>query len=175
MARKEKLYIKEYIDYYLNLGFSHIYILEDNDKNSENISYIMGNSYKEFVIIYDYRQIIEDQKVEFILYYEINKYKYDWIFMNDIDEYLVIKKDSLRLYLSGYNFKKCNFIKFHWIVAKDNNLLHYDNRTLFEHSKGPYLKDTYFKTIARGNIDCIQFDIHTLFISPQRNVSSSFE
>ena len=26
MARNENLYIKEYIDYYLNLGFDHIYI-----------------------------------------------------------------------------------------------------------------------------------------------------
>ena len=32
--------------------------------------------------------------------------------MNDIDEYLVIKKDSLRHYLSGHNFKKCDFINF---------------------------------------------------------------
>ena len=171
MARKENLYIKEYIDYYLKLGFDHIYIFDDNDKNSENITYIIGNSYKDFVTIYDYRRIIRDQKVAFTLCYEMNKYKYDWIFMNDIDEYLVIKKDSLKHYISGHNFKKCDFIKFHWIVAKDNNLLHYDNRTLFERFKGPYLKDTHIKTMVRGNIDDIQFDIHTPFISPHRNVS----
>ena len=49
--------------------------------------------------------------------------------------------------------------------------MHYDNRTLFERFKGPYLKDTHIKTMVRGNIDDLQFDIHTPFISPHRNVS----
>ena len=84
------------------------------------------------------RQIIKAQKVEFTLYYEMNKYKYDWIFMNDIDEYLVIKNESLKHYLSRNRFKKCDFIKFHWVLANDNNLIHYDNRTLSERFKPPY-------------------------------------
>ena len=29
MARKENLYIKEYVDYYLKLGFDHIYIFDE--------------------------------------------------------------------------------------------------------------------------------------------------
>ena len=127
MARKKNLYIKEYIENYQKLGFDHIYIFDDNDKNTENISYIIGNSYKELFTIYDYSRIIKDQKVAYTLCYEMNKSKYDWIFMNDIDEYLVIKTESLRHYLSNHKFKKCDFIKFHWVVAKDNNLLYYEN------------------------------------------------
>ena len=91
--------------------------------------------------------------------------------MNDIDEFLVIKNDSLKHYLSNPKFKKCNFIKFHWVLANDNNLIHYDNRSLFERFKGPYKNNTHIKTMVKGKIDDIQFDIHTPFISPHRNTS----
>ena len=101
----------------------------------------------------------------------MNKNDYDWIFMNDIDEYLVIKNESLKHYLSRNRFKKCDFIKFHWVLANDNNLIHYDNRTLSERFNPPYKLDTHIKTIIRGNIEDLQFDIHTPFISPHRNIS----
>ena len=155
MARNENLYIKEYVDYYLKLGFDHIFIFDDNEPNVENISDIINESYKDFVTIYDYRMIINNQKVAFTLCYEMNKNKFDWIFMNDIDEFLVIKDDSLKHYLSNPKFRKCDFIKFHWVLANDNNLLHYDNRSLFERFKGPYIKDTHIKTMVKGNIDDI--------------------
>ena len=171
MARKENLYIKDYVDYYLKLGFDHIFIFDDNEPGVEKISDVIDNSYHESVTIYDYSTIIKDQKVAFTLCYEMNKYDYDWIFMNDIDEYLVIRNDSLKHYLSNNNFKKCDFIKFHWVLATDNNLLHYDNRSVLERFKGPYKLNTHIKTMVRGNIDDIQFDIHTPFISPHRNIS----
>ena len=33
MARKENLYIKEYVDYNIKLGFDHIFIFDDNEPN----------------------------------------------------------------------------------------------------------------------------------------------
>ena len=171
MARKENLYIKEYVDYYLKLGFDHIFIFDDNPFGGEKISTIINKSYSEKVTIYDYRKTINNQKVAYTLCYEINKYEYDWIFMNDIDEYLVINNDSLKHYLSDNKFKKCDFIKFHWVVSRDNNLLHYDNRTLLKRFKGPYINDTHIKTMVKGKIKGLQFDIHTPSVSPYRNVS----
>ena len=171
MSREENLYVKEYVDYYIKLGFDHIYIFDDNNSGSENISQILDNSYNDYVTIYNYRKIIKDQRMAYTLCYEMNKNKYDWIFMNDIDEYLVIKNESLKHYLSRNRFKKCDFIKFQWLLASDSDLLHYDNRTLKERFIGPYKKDIHIKTIVRGNINDLQFDIHTPFISPHRNIS----
>ena len=171
MARKENLYIKEYVDYHLKIGFDHIFIFDDNEPGTENISDIINDSYNEYVTIYDYSTIIHDQKVAFTLCYEMNKYKYDWILMNDIDEFLVIRNDTLKNYLSNIRFKKCDFIKFHWMLSTDNDLIHYDNRSLLERFKGPYRKNTHIKTMVKGGIDDIQFDIHTPFISPHRNIS----
>ena len=171
MARSENLYIKEYIDYYLNLGFDHIYIFDDNEPNTENVSDIVNNNYDNKVTIYDYKKNITNQKHAYTFCYHQNKYKYDWIFMNDIDEYLVVKNYKLKAYLSKSCFKKCDFIKFHWIVPNDNDLLYYDNRSLFERFKGPYKLDTHVKTMVKGNISEFKFDVHTPSYSPYKNVS----
>ena len=171
MARNENLYIKEYVDYYLKLGFDHIFIFDDNFEDGENISNVLKSSYNRQVTIYDYKKTISNQKVAYTLCYEMNKNDYDWIFMNDIDEYLVIKNDSLKHYLSDIKFKKCDFIKIHWVVARDNDLLHYDNRTLIERFKGPFLKDIHIKTLCKGKIKGLQFDIHTPSVSPYRKIT----
>ena len=42
--------------------------------------------------------------------------------MVDMDEFLVIVNDSLKNYLSNPVFKKCDFIKFHWIIPSDNTI-----------------------------------------------------
>ena len=165
MARKENLYIKEYVDY------EHIYIFDDNKIEEENITEVINKNYYKTVTIYNYKQIIKDQKAAYTLCYEMNKDKYDWIFMNDIDEFLIIKNDTLKHYLSQGIFDKCDFIKIHWVVPTDNNLLKYDNRSLFERFKGPFLLDTHIKTLVRGNIKELQFDIHSPLFSPNNNIS----
>ena len=91
--------------------------------------------------------------------------------MVDMDEFLFIVKDSLKHYLSKQIFKKCDFIKFNWIVPTDNNLLYYDNRSLFERFKGKYVKKESIKTIIRGNIDDLEYWVHSPFKSPKRNIT----
>lgn len=51
MAKKENLYIKEYVDYYIKLGIDHIFIYDNNDDNTEKISDIIGKSYKHYITI----------------------------------------------------------------------------------------------------------------------------
>ena len=103
--------------------------------------------------------------------YNNHKYQFDWFLMIDIDEFLIIKKKSLKKYLSKSIFNKCDFIRFHWIIPNDNNLLHYDNRTLFERFKGPYIKFPFIKTIIRGSINNLTYSIHSPSISPKKNIS----
>ena len=91
--------------------------------------------------------------------------------MIDIDEYLIIKNNTLKNYLSNEAFQKCDFVKIHWAVPTDNDILHYDNRTLLERFKGPYLYDTHFKTFVKGKIKDLKFDIHSPISSPFRNIS----
>ena len=91
--------------------------------------------------------------------------------MLDVDEFLVIKNDNLKHYLSNKKFKKCDFIKIHWLVVTDNDLLHYDNRDLHDRFIGPFLKDTHIKTLVRGNIEGLKYDIHSPYFSPIKNIT----
>ena len=107
MAKKENLYIKEYVDYYIKLGINHIYIYDNNDDNTEKISDIIGNSYKYYVTIYEnIKDIINNKSLIYTNCYNNIKDKFHWIFFNDIDEYLVIKKDNLNSYLSNKKIQR---------------------------------------------------------------------
>ena len=172
MGKKENLYVKEFIDYYIKLGVDHIFIYDDNDINSERISDVIDKSYKKYVTIYENKKkIIRNQRNAFTTCYNNNKKIFDWFLMIDIDEYLIIVKDRLKNYLSKNIFKKCDFIKIHWVKATDNNLLYYDKRPLLERFKGPYIKSHVIKTLVRGNIENLKYNIHSPYFSPKNNVT----
>ena len=91
--------------------------------------------------------------------------------MVDMDEYLVIVNDTLKNYLLNPVFNKCDFIKIHWAIATDNNLLHYDNRSLFERFKGPYKYSRFIKSMIRGHINNLKYQVHSPYFSPKRNIT----
>jgi len=91
--------------------------------------------------------------------------------MIDMDEYLIIKDNTLKGYLSDKVFDKCDFIKIHWKMTSDNNLLHYENKSLFERFKEPYILSDHIKSILRGGINNLKYSIHSPEFSPERNVT----
>lgn len=176
MGKKENLYIKEYVDYYIKLGIDHIFIYDDNEPNTEKISDIINDKYKNIVTIYEnIKDTIKNQSMAFTTCYNNNKNNFNWFIMFDMDEYLYIINDTLKNYLSNTIFNKCDFIKINWAFPKDNNLLHYDPRTLFDRFKGPYIKSDFVKSIIRGNISDLKYWVHSPFISPQRNITCNNE
>ena len=176
MGKKENLYVEQFINYYINLGIDHIYIYDDNEEGSEKISDCLSKKLKEKVTIYEnIKGYIKKQSNAFTNCYYNNYKKYDWFIMIDMDEYLYIIKNTLKNYLTNKIFDKCDFIKFHTIIPTDNNLIFYDNRTLFERFKGPYIKQFDIKTIIRGNISNLIYNIHSPSSSPQRNITCNNE
>ena len=123
MGKKENLYIKEFIDYYIKLGIDHIFIYDDNDPNTEKMSDIINDTYKNTVTIYEnIKNTIKHQNLAFTTCYNNNINKFDWFIMFDMDEYLYINNDTLKNYLSNKIFDKCDFIKIHWAFPKDNTV-----------------------------------------------------
>ena len=173
MGKEENLYLNEFIDYYINIGVNHIFIYDDNPPNIEKLSNIISNKYKQNVTIYEnITNIIKDQSMAFNDCYQKNKNIYDWFLMVDMDEFLYLVEDnSLKEYLSNKIFDKCDFIQFNWALSTDNNLIYYDNRTLFERFKPPYLKDKFVKSMIRGNISELKYWVHSPYSSPLRNIS----
>ena len=78
---------------------------------------------------------------------------------------------SLKEYLSDKNFEKCDFIKFNWATANDNNLVYYDSRPSLERFKPPYIKESFVKSIIRSNIPELHYWVHSPDYSPKRNVT----
>lgn len=95
--------------------------------------------------------------------------------MMDLDEYVYIVNDTLKRYLTNKIFDKCDFIKLHWVVPTDNNLIYYDPRPLFERFRPPYKESPQVKSIIRGNISDLKYLVHSPSFSPKRNVSCNNE
>ena len=88
--------------------------------------------YDSVVIEYTKPLGFSHQRQSFTHCYNKHKDEYDWILMIDIDEYLIIRNNTLRGYLNDKIFDKCDTIKIHWLMARDNDLLYYENKSLFE-------------------------------------------
>ena len=177
MGKKDNLYIREYIKHYRKLGVDKIFIYDDNDPKTEKFSDIVNNILeRKYVKVYDNIQsYIHKQGEAFTNCYNLNKNDYDWFIMVDTDEYLIIVNVTLKNYLSKNIFDKCDFIKINWVIATDNELLHYENKSLFERFKGPYQKSIYIKSIIRGKIENLTYWVHSPKISPIRNVTCNNE
>lgn len=170
MGKKENLYSKEFMEYYMKLGVDHIFIYDNNEPFTEKISDTLDNRYRNRITFYDTNILnISHQSKAFTDCYKNNINKFDWFIMVDMDEYLYIVDDTLKNYLTNRIFNKCDFIKIHWVNSKDNNLLYYEPKPLFERFKPPYIKSIYIKSIIRGNIPNLTYWVHSPMISPKRN------
>ena len=176
MGKLENLYINEFISYYIKLGVDHIIIYDNNEPKTEKIKDVIKNNYANKVSIFEtYKYNINHQSQAFTNCYQTFKQKYDWFIMVDIDEYLYIINDTLKHYLNDEIFKKCDFIKLHWVTPTDNNLLYYDKRPLFERFKGPFIKEKKIKSIIRGNISDLMYWVHSPSFSPKNNITCNNE
>ena len=147
IGKDENLYAKEFVEYYLSLGFDKIIILDNNDLKGEKFDdilkpYIENN----FVEIKDLRGIKQIQIPAF-------NYLYDWIAFFDFDEFLFIKNSTnLKDYIYSSRFKKCQQVLFNWYIYNDNDLLKYDNRTMIDRFTQLAFFPGRTKFIVRGNI-----------------------
>ena len=83
-------YINEFVNHYQKLGYDHIYIYDNNNKNDERMDQIYFNS--NFVTIIDYRGYNNKDsqyKAYYNCYKNYNK-KGDWLSFFDFDEFLEI-------------------------------------------------------------------------------------
>lgn len=171
MGRKENLYAREFMEYYMKLEVDHIFIYDNNDSD-ERIKNVLDNKYKDKISFYETKILHMNSQLEaFNDCYKNNLKKFDWFIMVDMDEFLYIVNDKLKNYLTNKIFDKCDFIKIHWANTQDNNLIHYDPRPLFQRFKKPYIKSNFIKTIIRGNITNLKYWVHSPYISPERNVT----
>ena len=94
IAKNENLYAREFIEYYLVLGFNKIIIFDNNEIDGENFDgiledYIKNNS----VEILNIRGLASTQLAVYNYCYRKYNHQYDWLAFFDFDEYLYIKNN----------------------------------------------------------------------------------
>ena len=167
-GKQENRYIIEYIEYYKKFGIDKIILYDNNDLADENFENITKKFINEnFVEIKNWRGIKNPQMKIYQDCYKNNYEKYEWLIFNDIDEYLYLKSyNNIKDFLSKKKFKNCENIQLNWLLYTDNNLIHYQNKSLklrFK-EKDPYmnerkiLKISNGKSILRGHIPNITIE-----------------
>lgn len=98
IAKNENLYINEWIDYHFKLGFDNIIVCDNDDE------LILKDVIKDDrVIIEDYTKVEGVQKIAYRTSFKKYKEQYDWIFLIDIDEFLVLENhNNVKDFLSGF-------------------------------------------------------------------------
>ena len=92
IAKNENNYIREWVEHYHNIGFSSIYLFDNNETNGENLEDPIKDYIKSGFVIVDkkYRGINDRlcQIEAYTYFYTENKNKFDWCLFVDIDEFL---------------------------------------------------------------------------------------
>ena len=181
-GRLENRYAVEFVEYYKQLGFDHIYICDNNHDGEEHFEDVLQPYIDEdFVTIINYRNVICIQWFVYKHVYDILSYydyKYDWLFCCDFDEFLTLTKDkNIKEYLNRDCFKDANQILINWKTYTDNDLVYDDGRPCLERFITPMeinkkaepndwcVTNTCIKSIIRTNICDLNYNTNHCFIN----------
>lgn len=135
-AKFEQCYIREWIEWYKNLGIDHIFIADNNPSKYEyQLNTIISDYiYNGFVTIYNYNDISPIQPNCYIDIYNNQRYNYEWFFICDIDEFLHIPEtnNSIKDFIHLPKFNQFNSIAINWRQYDDNDLLYYEDKPVQE-------------------------------------------
>lgn len=168
IGRRENLYAREFVEHYQKLGFSKIYILDNNHDGEEHFEDVIGDYVDNgFVEIIDIRNETNCQMKEYTNLYAKHGKDHDWIAFYDFDEFLILENNiSINEYLSQFP-NDCQEVLINWLCMTDNNLVHYDPRPLMERFTTPmeilkpvqysFPDNCHVKTIIRGGLPSVVF------------------
>ena len=176
-GKYENLYLREFIDYYVNFGIEKFYLGDDDPEDIENFSDVIGDYIEKGIVDVEYIYYRNYSLAEYFeMAFRSVRTRCKWFLFYDIDEYLEFKDKNMTLksYLDMPIFDNCDVVKIHWMEHNDNNLLYYDNRPLKERLNNS-LPNNHFarfhKSILRGkDYGGIVFSPETMVHSPNQSL-----
>lgn len=166
IGKMENNYIREFVEYYKEIGFDNICLYDNNDIDGEHFEDVIGDYIDSgFVILKDWRGKELAQIPSYTDCYNTYKNEYDWIAYFDIDEFLDLDCNNIKEFLSDdmYNDKGINCIRVCWKQFTDSNIIKTDGNysvTKFNQyiplDKYKYCAQT--KIIIKTQLDNIIFD-----------------
>lgn len=130
VARNENDYINEWCHYYINLGFSHIYIYDNNKTDDPLVDNFISEDIKDKVTIIKDYQNQERQMLQVTMYNDfLEKYNdtFDWCAFFDVDEFLT-GIDNINTFLTQEKFSDpdARQMVFKWKLFGDDNVIERD-------------------------------------------------
>lgn len=171
IGRKENRFIREWVEYYKNIGVDNICLYDNNYDDEDNFNDVIGDYIEEgFVILNDYRNKKVCQLEAYNDCYQKFGNDYDWIGFFDCDEFLTIcGKRSLKQILSLKKYAKYGIIKLNWENYSDSGLLSLDGRgvveSLTEESPNFFCEgvgcnvNQIVKSLVRGGLEGVKFNL----------------
>lgn len=164
----ENRYIREYVEYYKQLGFTNICLFDNNDNDGEHFEDVIGDYIEDgFVILKDYRGRKICQLASYQECYNTYSKEYDWIAFFDCDEFLtLVSYGTIESYLCTIP-EWASIVKINWMCFGDCGLLVDDGRDCLERFKTPlpydfktgypFPNNNHIKCIIRGGLDDIRW------------------
>ena len=169
VAKLENNYIRDFVAHYQKYKIDKIFLYDNNDVDGEKMELVLSEYIStNLVEILNFRGINIKQKIIYQDCYTKNNQHFNWLLFYDVDEYIYMGNfKSIKDYLGQFQFSNCECIYLNWMTYSDNNLMYYDNRTIFQRFTSSFKNRTYRtwgKSILRGNITNITFgSVHTLY------------
>lgn len=174
IARKENRYIREFVEYYKKIGFTHICLYDDNREGEEHFEDVISDYLESgFVNIIKVdrgeKLLVNRQVVSYEDCYRRYGGEYDWIAFFDCDEFLFFDEDGVKdigeaLSWSGYD--GYDAVMVNWMLYTDGGMLSDDGRPVLERFVEPILpydrkrsqrsnvcNNDLLKIILRGGLD----------------------
>lgn len=173
IGRKENQYIREFVEYYKTLGFTHIRLYDNNFDGEDDFHDVIGDYIDDgYVTVVDYRNRNICQVQAYEECYAELKNDYDWFAFFDCDEFLTFVNPDIKtidLALSDSRFDNYDLIHINWMMYDDNDLVKNDGRPVLERFTRPmtpftkktwhmmYSENNFIKSIVRGGLPDIRF------------------
>jgi len=168
IAKYENVYINDWVNYHLNLGFDHIYIYDDNEDDYPYVGDCIDNKENITIIKFNFENGKDhiknaESSYDFLIHYAK---EYDWVAIIDIDEFIHINCDNIKTYLSNAPYD-CYFIAFTWRIFGDSNIIIGDesvpvyNRLRNDSFSNISIYKTIFR-VKKDNINYIVQNPHSL-------------
>lgn len=141
-ARTEEKYIREWIDYHLDLGFSRIIICDNNDKGDNTLNDTLADYVSAGKVeILDYRGAVNFQVKAYNACLKKYRRKYSWIAFIDVDEFITFAGHdicrNIRDYLQEASAHNADAVYLNWQLYGDNGKLHYEQGSIIERFPEP--------------------------------------
>ena len=161
IAKQENHYLREWVEWYKNIGIDHICLYDNNTPEGERFDEVIRDYIRSgFVEVFNYRGRSQCQKDAYNSCYAMYGRHYDWLLFLDIDELLYINKTpfggNVKKFLSQSIFDGYEGVKVNWKCMTDSGKLGVENddyrmygRFKKASSKTEY-QNRFAKTLVRG-------------------------